>query len=251
MSLRLRTVLCCLAAGACFPLKPSHALNINWGSAGADLKIIQSDGSGLTDPPFSFELGSFGASFTPDVENIELWITNWKPFDASPYAQGFPDQDPPVPPNPITGRFGGGASLLADQTSDSPHANGTDTFGPNEQAYVFIRNSDTFDEDAEWALYTRTSNGLPNSTFDDAWIFPDVSPGPPGIPLAWGLNGADTVVVGAIQGSNIGGGHFTDTSSNFFIRTHSATAPAQAPEPAAALLATLGAGLLTLRHRSL
>lgn len=158
-------------------------------------KIITSDGSAISLAEFTIELGGFAGGFIPTEANVEQWVSNWQVFD----AVTDPDTDTSGPrgetadvfesgPGTTDGRFVGTGFLEVDQTSSSEDANGVDAFGPNQQAYVFIRNSDSTDELAEWLLYTSQSS--------DDWEYPTVTGGQTEMPSSWFLGEADTAILG-------------------------------------------------------
>lgn len=220
----------------------SQQHQIDWGTSAATDKIITSDGSAITLSEFTIELGGFGGGFVPTAANVDQWVANWQIFDAvtdpdtdtsgpkGTTADGFVTG----PGGPTDARFVGTGFLEADQTSSSEDANGIDTFGPNQQAYVFIRNRDVADEFAEWLLYT-------SETGDD-WEYPTVSGGQPATPDSWFVAEADSAIWGGVNGI-VGEGEHTDVSTDFILRTHTFV-----PEPSSALLFLLG-GLSLLRRR--
>ncbi|GHC42177.1 PEP-CTERM sorting domain-containing protein [Roseibacillus persicicus] len=215
----------------------AQQLQIDWGTSVVNEKIITSNGSGVSLDEFSIELGGFASGFVPTEANVDDWVSNWRVFDAVTAGDtDSSDNFSSVGIGSTESRFVGTDYLQADQTSASEDSNGLDTFGPSESAYIFIRNSDAPGVNSEWSLYTRSS--------DAAWEFPSVSGGQPATPLSWFVAQADTAVWGGINGSIVGGGEFTDGSSDFIIRTHTFV-----PEPGVAILSLLGlAGLLRRRR---
>jgi hypothetical protein len=216
---------------------------IDWGTSAVTDKIITSDGSPISLAEFSIELGGFGGGFIPTAANVTDWVNNWEVFD----AVTDPDTDTSGPkgetadgfitgPGATDARFVGTGFLQNDQTSSSEDANGIDTFGPNQQAYVFIRNSDTTGEDAEWLLYT--------SNAGDIWEYPTVAGGQPDTPDSWFVGEADTAIWGGVNGTIEGGGRHSDTSTDFILRTHTFV-----PEPSSASLLVLGCIALLRRRR--
>ena len=222
----------------------SQQHQIDWGTSAVTDKIIASDGTPITLAEFTIELGGFASGFSPSASNVEEWVANWRVFDA--VTEGDTDASGPkgtvadgfvTESGPTDARFVGTGFLQVDGTSSSEDANGVDTFGPNQQAYVFIRNGDETGIDAEWLLYTSQSGGA------DDWIYPSVIGGQPDSPDSWFLAEADTAIWGAINGTIEGAGLHSDPSSDFILRTNTFV-----PEPSSALLLFLGA-LPFLRRR--
>ena len=137
-------------------------------------------------------------------------------------------------------RFTGSGLLDFGQTSLSEDGNGVDTFSPGSQAYVFIRNSDTTDFGSEWLLYTSQdgANG-------EGFVFPLVGAAAAGAQTQFSAAEADEAIFGSVNGTTVGAGEFTDTSTDFVLRTHTFI-----PEPSTTLL-LLGSslGLLARRKR--
>lgn len=179
---------------------------IIWGTDLTPAPVITSDGSALLLTEYTIELGSFGSSFTPTADNITEWVGNWKVFDA--VTPETPDGDGFIASGTNDAFFGSSALLNEDRTSSSVDQTKDATFGAGEQGYVFIRNSDVPEGEAEWLLYTSRSN--------PEWVFP----GPFSEELFWFLPDVDEVVWGAVNGDLIGDGSFTDTSDDFQVRTH-------------------------------
>lgn len=205
------------AVAPCF----GQTMQIDWGSSAVVDKIITSDGSAITLAEFSVELGAFTDGFVPTEGNVSEWVDHWRVFDAitvgdsDTNGRNGASGDGFISGGGTSAFFAGTAHLQSDQTSASEDANGIDTFGPSQQAYVFIRNGDyptTSGSGVEWLLYTNESaNG---------WTYPDVSPDSPNIPQHWSALNADEAVWGAVNGSVVGGGIHTDASSDFLLRTH-------------------------------
>ncbi|MDP0490081.1 MAG: hypothetical protein Q7Q71_03395 [Verrucomicrobiota bacterium JB023] len=223
-----------------------EALRIEWGSSLVSEKIITSDGSAVTLDEFSFELGGFAGGFVPTAENINEWLDNWQVFDAitenDPDRNGTDQSGQPasadffIPGGGTDARFVAADLLDGNQNSLSADSNGTDTFGPGQQAYVFIRNSETTTAGSEWLLYT--------SEAGEVWEYPTVTSGQTQVPLTWYVAEADEAIWGGVNGSTLGGGEFSDSSSDFVLRTHTFI-----PEPSVALFSALS-GLLLLVRRS-
>ena len=200
---------------------------IVWGTEPGSGSVITSNGDALSLSSHSIELGSFGG-FIPTADNASEWVANWEVFDAvtpeTPDGDGFANEGTP------DAFFGGVATLDGDGRSSSVDALSTSSFG-GEQGYVFIRNSDTPDGEAEWLLYTSGSWIFPGAGFSEEllWFNPDV----------------DEVVFGAVNGGAVvGEGIFTDSSKDFSVRMHSFLT---VPEPSA--LGLLGLGLLGMSYR--
>ncbi|MFC0018558.1 PEP-CTERM sorting domain-containing protein [Roseibacillus persicicus] len=242
-----RSVLACLLP-AVFALSTAQAqsatVQIDWGTSTVAQKIITSTGAPISQPEFSIELGAFALGFTPTASNYSEWVNNWMVFDAvtSPDTDtsgaGGTQADAFISVG-VNSRFVGTGFLETGQTSTSEDSNGTDVFAAGEQAYVFIRNSDTPDENAEWLLYT--------SSVDNSWEFPQAEGGQSQFPATWYVSEADQAIWGAVNGTVTGGGPHTDTSTDFVLRTHTFV-----PEPSSFFLLFIGLGAsLTRRSRSL
>ena len=242
----IRRVLPTLALASALLLGGVNAqqVQIDWGTALTNHKLIKSDGSPLSISEFTIEIGGFSGGFVPTSTNYNQWLANWMIFDAitdpdsDTNGPGGTSADVFVSGGGTDARFLGTAHLLADQTSDSEDANGTDVFTAGLQAWVFIRNSDTISATTEWLLYT--------STGPDSWEFPDVAGSPPGSSESWLLAQADSVKWGSILEKIVGEGEFTDKSSDFSLRTHRFPV---IPEPGSMSLVLLGAIFLLRRQR--
>ena len=214
------------------------SLQIDWSTPLTLAPIVTSDGSALSLSEFSIELGGFANGFVPTSANIDEWVSNWRVFDA--ITEPDVDSADIFVTDGSNSRFAGTGSLGVDnngnQFSLSEDGNGIDTFGPDQQAYVFIRNmDDTLNPDTEFLLYT-SETGL-------AFEFPNVTGGQADTNLVFGLDEVDTVLFGSAN-AIVGDGSFTDTSTDFILRTHTVV-----PEPSTSLL-LLGAGLgLLVRRR--
>lgn len=212
---------------------------IGFGSSFDFENVITSDGSALLLADFSFELGSFGA-FEPTADNLDEWVDNWKVFDA--ISPNSPDGgDAFFAGTSPTAIFGSAAELRDDRTSSSDDALPTSTFNAGEQGYVFVRNGDTPEVGTEWLLYT--------SLEEPAWLFP----GSFSEELQWFLSNVDEVVWGAVNdGDVIGGGSFTDGTSEFAIRSHGfeAVAGEKVPEVSTATFCLFALSSLFWRRRS-
>lgn len=205
---------------AVLPYTAQAAHTIQWGGA-IGLEDYTSNGGTLSNATFSFELGTFGSSFSPDISNATDWALNWKTLDSGPYNDVF---------NYLTSSV-----ILVDNS----------TFAIGEHAYIWIYNSTTPSPTAEWALVTNEAGAEP-------WEIPDTSGFPATFP--WRFSNADTAVFGAVDqglsGQLIGDGvrTFTPPAGDFEIQTF--TFPASVPEPAtASLLGGVLLGFLMRRRR--
>jgi hypothetical protein len=138
-----------------------------------------------------------------------------------------------------------GEGQLSD-SEDAQQANATYAFEADQQGYIFLRSVPGLNSDSEWALFTNL-NGT--GTVPGApWQFPAVGGGQPDLPLSWFLDSADTAILGAINGGDLAGGstgagEYSDSSTDFSIRTHGV------PEPTHSLLWIL-TGLVLLGRRA-
>lgn len=213
----------------------SQQQEIVWGSDLVFGNVITSDGSALLLADFSFELGTFDG-FVPTEDNTDQWVGNWKVFDA--ITPNSPDGgDGFIAGTPPTAFFGSTATLFSDRTSSSDDALPTSLFNAGEQAYVFIRNGDNPVPGTEWLLYTSQSH--------PSWIFP----GGFAEELQWYLDDVDEVIWGAVNGNLIGEGSHTDTSTDFYIRSHGFETTG-VPEPSVPLSCSLALSLLIWRRRA-
>ena len=211
-----------------------HPLQIDWGSSAITDRIVTSDGSAINTSEFSIELGGFANGFVATVSNVDQWLSNWQVFD----AVTAPDSDNRdiFVTNGADSRFAGEDFLAADGTAVSDDGTAGEVFTPGTQAYVFIRNSDTLTQGSEWLLYTN-QNG-------EDWEFPPVNGGQAPEQLTFFATEADEVLFGSANGI-VGAGDFSDTSTDFLLRTHTV------PEPSVPLFVLLAsAGVFTRRRRA-
>lgn len=237
---RVLTGLLLLGSGA---LHGQSQLTINWGTALGNQKLITSDGTALDPNDYTIQIGTFEEGFIPTEDNVDLWMDYWIAFDDASVRETGPDRK---------ARYSGSAHLLEDQSSDSPDSTLGGTFESGTQAYVLVMEeteSGEFEWGIEVALYTNVSGDGVVST--DPWVFPDVN-GDPQLPLNWFISGADTAVVGAVAGgtedefgnnTGIGGGYYTDTSTDFVLRTHRVL-----PEPGLGMLLAAFAASVAFRR---
>lgn len=211
---------------------PASARTINWGNTVDDLTLTSS--TSLLDNSYTFELGSFG-SFIPDQSNIEQWAANWKVFDQATFGNGKWDAS--------SGFFSSTADLLTNGTSSASPPLPSFTFGLNEQAYIWVFNTQTLAVGTtEWALITNDStDGL---TTDD-WKFP--APSDHSLtPFDWRLPDVSHVIWGGANNVQ-GPGDYTPPTGGFDLQTHTMTV---VPEPSGALLIAITGMLIQLRRRS-
>lgn len=200
----LRAILVAILLGC---VGHSEARTIQWGGAAFD-RLIQSDGQ-LVTASFSFQLGTFGDSFVPSLENAEDWSANWKLFDDAKL-------------NEESSFFSSSAVLLDNEV-----------FLPGEKAYLWIFNATRPGPTAEWAL-------LSNVT----WEMPEESD--PRVPtLEWRVSSADQAYFGGVNGES-GPGERRAPESDFVIQLH--TFPA-IPEPSTTLVLGAGLLVLTGTRR--
>ncbi|GHC41366.1 PEP-CTERM sorting domain-containing protein [Roseibacillus persicicus] len=226
-----KVAVCWTALGGGSVLAQSSQI-IVWGSELKFGNVLTSSGGGVTLAEFSIELGSFG-SFAPTPENTTEWMSHWKVFDAIT-VEDDPSNDAFITGEGNSALYGGRADLSEERTSDSEDANPSDTFVAGEQAYVFVRNADVPGAGTEWLLYT--SRAHPD------WNFP----GGFAEELQWYLPDADEAVWGAINGTTIGGGSYTDDTEEFYFRTHTFQT---VPEPASGGLFAVAGLILARRSR--
>jgi len=195
-------------------------ITINWGTGFSLNRIVQSDGSTIASPGngYTYEIGTFGNSFTPTASNIDQWAANWRVFDGDPaFFQFFSSN---------LGLYYGSSQLDSSQNTNSTYsgADNSYTFTPGQQAYVWVYNNNdygTIDTTTEWALYTQLIDG--SSTIDQAWRMPDASSST--TTRSWFVTSADTAVWGGVDsGADVGSGAIYDTPGSYHVQTAGFTA---------------------------
>ena len=194
------------------------AATIQWGGEvwGDD---FQSNGTSSIDDSFTFELGTFDASFVPSVDNYNEWLTNWNQLDSVQYnAQNM--------------FFTGEVEFIdADPVALDVQFNGQ-TFAPGDRAFIWGYNSQTASPNTEAILITG----------DDGYLLPESSTDQSALPVSLRVSNSTTPVVGDLPAGPDGEGDFTNPGGDFDLQT------ATVPEPSSALLLLLGAALLFRRR---
>jgi hypothetical protein len=184
------------------------------------------------DETFIIQLGFFedvlGTPFTPDKDNVSDWITQWRVFDQASL-------------NLSDGFFSAEAGIDGSGASTSQFAD--NDLGLNfsyQDAYIWIRNSDTPGPGAEWFLARSSEWVLPPGSEDCCdkttpvqWSITDLNPqsGTPVTPV-WGG-----------QSGQYGEGERALTDPAYTLQTFTFI-----PEPSSSLLVALAAGALLLRR---
>jgi len=208
---------------------PASAIQINWGDE-VDSALRDSFGNSL-DATFAIQLGFFekvlGIQFVPDATNTADWSSHWKVFDQAAF-------------DPLAGYFASTVMLNADGTSSSSFAdNDLGLDFSNQDAYIWIHNSETPGTTTEWFL-GRSATGT-------AWHIPDkvaeCCDNRP--PLEWSVSDLTSgkVPVFGKQGTDTGGGSYTVTGT-YTLQTFTFV-----PEPSSSLLLALGGVVAALRRR--
>ncbi|MEM7387998.1 MAG: PEP-CTERM sorting domain-containing protein [Verrucomicrobiota bacterium] len=203
-----------------------QARNIQWGGS-IGSSNLDSSGSPLT-ASYSFQLGTFGSSFTPNAANASSWSSNWVPFDTADY-------------NPAAAYFTGSADL--EQSSGSGLAVSSSTglaFAPGDQAYIWVYNNQSLSDLTEWSLLT--NDGSDGDANDD-WLMPE--PASHSLPLQWRVSGASDSILGGANGESSEDGFRTSTTTDFDLQTHKLVVP----EPSSALLFLFGSMLFAFRRQ--
>ncbi len=226
----------------CALVAPSvKAVGISWYS-NVPSTFYSSDGSSLDDSYF-FEIGTFNAGFTPDLNNIASWQANWNVFDRTyaPYPNNAPPENQTSDNNgiwdPNGGFFGGFSSLQSNNTSDSTDADPAHIFTTGSQFYLWVYNGKDIVPGNEWALVTRTTQ---KGDVND-WIMPDPSTV---ADTQLYLQDSDTALFGGVNGVQGAGDYDTVTApAAFNLQTHAV------PEPSSLLLTAIAAIGLQRRRR--
>ncbi len=208
---------------------PAAAIQINWGNV-VDSDLRDSFGVSL-DATYAIQLGFFqkvlGQQFVPTVENAAEWSDNWKVFDQAAFS-------------PLDGFFASTVELDENGGSDSLFAdNDLGLDFSNQDAYIWIHNSQTPGANTEWFLgrsATGTAWTIPAKVADCCdnrtpleWSVSDLTPGK--VPV-YGKQGADT------------GGGISNVTGIYTLQTFTFV-----PEPSSALLLALGGLAAVLRRR--
>lgn len=206
---------------------------IDWGTNIFGDSLYTSDGGEVALDEFTIELGSFANGFVPTSENTGDWVSNWRVFDAITE----PDSDSDDfylggPGNSV--RYAGNAELTAAGTSASEDATAGYVFGADQQAYVFIRNSDQTTLGSEWLLYT-SDTGVD-------WEFPSAGSGEKGGSLDFDLGEVDQVVYGQANGI-VGAGERSYVATGLQTFTF-------VPEPSSLFYLVMALFLGSFRRRS-
>lgn len=205
---------------------PAPAIQINWGS---EVDSVFRDSFGVPlDTTFAIQLGYFesvlGVPFVPDASNTEDWSVRWKTFDQAAF-------------DPAAGYFTSSAVLNADGSSSSSFAdNGLGVDFSNQEAYIWIYNSETPGTLSQWFLVTTPAWRIP----EKADVCCDTR-----LPVEWSvsdLTNTNTPVYGKQEGVT-GAGDYTVTGP-YDLQTFSVV-----PEPSTSLLFVLGGVTAALRRR--
>ena len=208
---------------------PASAIQINWGDE-VDSNLRDSFGNSL-DATYAIQLGFFekvlGQQFVPNAANAADWSSHWKVFDQAAF-------------DPLAGYFASTVMLNADGTSSSSFAdNDLGLDFSNQDAYIWIHNSETPGTTTEWFL-GRSSTGT-------AWHIPDKVADccDNRAPLEWSVSDLTLgkVPVFGKQGTDTGGGSYTVTGT-YTLQTFTFV-----PEPSSSLLLALGGVAVALRRR--
>ena len=203
-----------LAATLLLAAPSSNAAGVGWSNPLGDTALLDSYGAPF-DNAFVFEFGTFSSGFTPTAGNTNLWASNWKLLDRAI-----------APPDSITGEgfnvdFQYVTSAWDFNTNGTVQGlSGSATFAANEQAYLWV-----YCTNGEWALVTDSSVG---TTGDDIWRLPDPTDTSPTGTFTWGLETADTAIVGSLNG--------TFNTVDYRLQTAQV---AVVPEPSGALMVLL------------
>jgi hypothetical protein len=242
MNTRTRILLGAAAAALGSLIQPSaHAGQISWGTA-VNSSLFDSAGTNFntgTGSGYTFAVGSFG-SFVPTTSNMNLWATNWKPFDfANNTGQGGYNQG--------LGYVTSTADLDTDGTSSEPNVSQANLFNPGETGYLWVYNTQTYGVGTgmEWALITNKNGVGTDTNAVDDWLFPAWNDAPSNV-YSWRASTSSSAIFGGVN-STQGAGDFGSAPGSFTIQTHTLNA-VPVPEPSGALLAGI-VGLLGIVRR--
>ena len=201
-----------------FPGK-ADAGKILWGNSITPDSNFQSNGVDSLDTGFTFALGTFGASFTPDSTNVDLWASNWSQLDTADYNTNF------------------------DYFTRETDLVKNDQFG--QKTYIWIYNTLNSKVNREWLLVTGKPAApwsVPAFPGDQTSFPPEYSITGPEIDVVFGRYDApdDPILIPPSQGL----GDFTGTPKSYILQTGSLPIP----EPSIAGL--LAAGLMGCLRRS-
>jgi hypothetical protein len=205
---------------------PASGQTLDWGSP-VFTDIVDSQGNPI-DSMFVIEIGAFVDGFTPDEDNVDEWLANWRIFDRATY-------------NPTLMYFTSVASMNDDGSSTSAHSTSGFSF-EGLDAFLWIRKGDDPVEGTEWLL-TRSVSSDPAKN----WEFPNAVPGCCDNQgnLQWSISDLDSgdIPVWGSQGGVPGSGVFTITGP-YALQTYTFV-----PEPSSLVLAAFSAGILLRRRR--
>ena len=202
------------------------AVTMVWGNE-IDSINVASDGSTALDSSFTAALGTFADGFVPTAGNTADWGDHWLEFGVADYAAG-------------DGYFSGTGTL-----------SGNETRPVGTQLFVWIRNTMTPEQGAEWFLATDDSS---DGNAGDNWTVPDVSgtdqtTRPAFYTVSCSPADAMNVIFGGMSGTGSevqAGGLYADPAGTWCLQTH---ALAAIPEPSAVVLGAAAAGLLFTRRK--
>ena len=208
---------------------PASAVQINWGNV-VDSDLRDSYGNSLN-ATYAIQLGFFekvlGVQFVPTATNAADWSSHWKVFDQAAF-------------NPLAGYFASSVMLNGDGTSSSPSAdNDLGLDFSNQDAYIWIHNSETPGVNTEWFLARSSTTSVwrtPDKVADCCdnrapleWSVSDLTPG--------------TTPVYGKQGNDAGSG-IRSVTGPYTLQTFTFV-----PEPSTSLLLALGGVAMVLRRR--
>ncbi len=213
--MKLRHILFATALFAAVSTARANTTSVGWGNSPFDTALLDSQGNTFDDT-FAFQLGTFVSGFTPTAGNTSLWLANWKLLDTATSPVNSSNHGFNVTDQYFTSAFTFNTNGTVEGLS------GSATFAANEQAYIWVQCTN-----GEWALVTDSAGTAP----DDIWKRPDPNGAFP-TTLTWGLETADTAIVGSLNGT------YNGTSGNIDYRLQTAQI-AVVPEPSGALMVLL------------